>query len=336
LCNKWRSTTATGYDRAWRRWHDFCANRGLDPLRTSAEVIIPIIAEFLAYLSADELVPGGTINSYRSSLCGVYEMLLDRPGLARHPLLAGVVASAKRALPSMPRYEGIWDAALIPRYWSRTPARTLAQKRDKAISLGLITTYARPSDLARISRSPNHLQLTMEGYRFRIRGPKEGKKEEKLSPVVLLPFFVGDEDDILGHPSTICAATAWQEYLTALDASSPTRLPLGFQRFPVGLFLALSARPFVHDDKSKSEGKYHLPLGSERISKLMKGVMTAAGVDTSIFKGGSGRHAGASAAFAAGKEIDEILARGRWSSFHVFQKFYLRTRIPPEVLSGLG
>jgi hypothetical protein len=59
----------------------------------------------------------------------------------------------------------------------------------------------------------------------------------------------------------------------------------------------------------------------------MKAVMTAAGVDTSVYKGGSGRHAGSSAAAAGGSDLLLVMKTARWSSFKTFKTFYLRARI---------
>ena len=42
--------------------------------------------------------------------------------------------------------------------------------------------------------------------------------------------------------------------------------------------------------------RVQMALSSQRISKIMKGVMSLAGIDTTVFKGGSGRHAASPAA----------------------------------------
>jgi hypothetical protein len=287
-------------------------------------VTILLIAEFLAELQRLGKA-GSTVNSARSSLVGVYGLLLDRPMLAKHPLLAGVVRSAKLSKPLQPRYEEIWDAALIPRYWARTPAHSISDKRDKAISLSILALFARPSDLERISSLPAHFRITQSGYQFRICGAKEGKSESKLTPFIHLPYWTDEMlDNHLGL--SCCPAAAWQAYFDAVAASHPDRLPANAQRYPHGQFLALTPQPFTKDDGTVL-GQFHTPLSAQRISKLMKGVMAKAGVDTSIFKGGSGRHAGASAAFDRGDEMESILLRGRWSSFETFRKFYLRSRI---------
>ena len=73
-----------------------------------------------------------------------------------------------------------------------------------------------------------------------------------------------------------------------------------------------------------------MPLGSERLSNLMKGVMSLAGVNTKVFTGGSGRSAGSSAAAARGDDMLRVLETGRWASSRNFKKYYLRARLSLE------
>ena len=61
----------------------------------------------------------------------------------------------------------------------------------------------------------------------------------------------------------------------------------------------------------------------------MKNVMKAAGDDTSVYKGGSGRSAGSSAAAAKGVDLLHVMATARWS-FKTFKKFYLRVRLTEQ------
>ena len=67
--------------------------------------------------------------------------------------------------------------------------------------------------------------------------------------------------------------------------------------------------------------KPHGPAAStDTISRWLKQVMTAAGIDTSIFKPHSTRSAATSAAKVADVPLDEIMATAGWrsSSVHVF------------------
>ena len=246
--------------------------------------------------------------------------------MARHPWLASVAKTADNRKPKKPRYDETWDAGMVVGYWARTPTPTLALKRDRAISLGFLALFARPSDLERISRLPAHWQVTRAGFRFRIRGPKEAKSQVDLSKWIELPFLPTDalDDDTLGCCS--CAARAWQSYFDALESEGVSHLPLEVdESFPVGRFLALRPTPVPG-----LQGTFHVPLGSQRISNLMKAVMSLAGVDTRVFTGGSGRSAGSSAAAARGDDMLRVLETGRWSSFRNFKKYYLRARLSLE------
>ena len=94
---------------------------------------------------------------------------------------------------------------------------------------------------------------------------------------------------------------------------------------PQGLFLSVPLNPFPG-----TTGTFHTPLGAQRLSNVMKNVMKAAGVDTSVYKGGSGRSAGSSAATAKGVDLLHVMVTARWSSFKTFKKFYLRVRLTEQ------
>ena len=320
--------TRKGYAPSWRRWLHYCARIGFNPVcgPDLRDTLLRHLAAFLNDLSEERGLAGGTVHNARSSLCGGYELLLGERKLARHPWLASVAKTADNRKPKKPRYDETWDAGMVVGYWARTPTPTLALKRDRAISLGFLALFARPSDLERISRLPAHWQVTRAGFRFRIRGPKEAKSQVALSKWIELPFLPTDalDDDTLGCCS--CAARAWQSYFDALESEGVSHLPLEVdESFPVGRFLALRPTPVPG-----LQGTFHVPLGSQRISNLMKAVMSLAGVDTRVFTGGSGRSAGSSAAAARGDDMLRVLETGRWSSFRNFKKYYLRARLSLE------
>jgi hypothetical protein len=328
MSEKWcTKSTIAGYATSWRRWLDFCSRRGFNPVcgPEMTDVVLRYLSEFLTELSNAGRA-GGTVANARSSLCGAYELLLGTKELGEHPWLASVVKTANNRKPKKPRYEEIWDASLVVGYWARTPALTLTAKRDRAISLGFLALFARPSDLARISRLPEHWQALPTMFRFRIRCPKEAKGvDSALSPWIELPFLPDDalDDDTLGCCS--CAGRAWQSYFDALESSGVKHLPLEAEAYPRGRFLSVPLAPFT--GTPPIPGTFHHPLGAQRLSTVMKAVMTAAGVDTSVYKGGSGRHAGSSAAASGGSDLLLVMRTARWSSFKTFKKFYLRARI---------
>ena len=64
------------------------------------------------------------------------------------------------------------------------------------------------------------------------------------------------------------------------------------------------------------------PASKDTMSRWLKQVMTAAGLDTSIFKPHSTRSAATSAAKVADVPLDEIMATASWRSSSVFAVFY--------------
>ena len=312
LCDQWRLPTQKGYNSYWLRWFDFCAARGSSAVRASPLVI----GEFLTKLSAGG-ASGSAVNSARSAIVGIVQCVTGDRKIAKHPLLAGVTKTAKLLRPVKAKYDTIWDIGLVLAYWKRTPATTLVLKRAKAISLFILSVFARPSDCERLSMASGHFGIvqSQNSYMYRIRGPKESKSATKLTSELFLPFLDEASQDI-----DVCPARAMVVYGDAVDDA--LRIPCASTAQPTGFFVSevLRSVPPV-------SGNFFTPLSAQRISKIMKGVMTLAGVDTTVFTGGSGRHAGSSAAADKNVPFEQILLTGRWSSFQVWNKFYNRAKL---------
>ena len=60
-------------------------------------------------------------------------------------------------------------------------------------------------------------------------------------------------------------------------------------------------------------------------------VLNLAGIDTSVFKGHSSHSASLSEANLAGASISDILSMGSWSNEIVWQKYYDKPILTPEV-----
>ena len=65
----------------------------------------------------------------------------------------------------------------------------------------------------------------------------------------------------------------------------------------------------------------------QTLGRWIKTVLEGAGIDMSLFKSHSTRHASATAAFAADIPIDEILKRAGWSNAMTFKRFYCKSVI---------
>ena len=85
-----------------------------------------------------------------------------------------------------------------------------------------------------------------------------------------------------------------------------------------------------------------LPVAKSTISRWLKDVLTLAGIDTSVFSGGSTRGASASAAAWRGASVAQILGAGDWTNLGTYQRFFNWTvddtpvgRLILEVFSGI-
>ena len=73
--------------------------------------------------------------------------------------------------------------------------------------------------------------------------------------------------------------------------------------------------------------KPHRPVATQTLGRWIETVIEGAGIDMSLFKPHSTRHASATAAFAANIPIDEILKRAGWSNAMTFKRFYYKSVI---------
>ena len=89
------------------------------------------------------------------------ELLYDhseRERIALHPLIKSQLGGSKKTKPSQPRHaadEDAWDICLILKYWIEQPPHeelTLKEPSHKLVSLWLLCSSARVSDLAHLCR----------------------------------------------------------------------------------------------------------------------------------------------------------------------------------------
>ena len=71
-------------------------------------------------------------------------------------------------------------------------------------------------------------------------------------------------------------------------------------------------------------------ISTPTISRWLKNVMSAAGIDTNVFSAHSTRSACTSKAFGHGLSIKQITDRANWSGATTFLKFYRRDIVPVQ------
>ena len=139
------------------------------------------------------------------------------------------------------------------------------------------------------------MQVTPGDYSFRITSllkqtSASGGRHRHLQPVIFKKY---------DHDKSLCVSSLLEEYIART----------------VKLRGSCSQLLLCH---VKPNG----PASKDTISRWLKQVMTAAGLDTSIFKPHSTRSAATSAAKVANVPLDEIMATAGWHSSSVFAVFY--------------
>ena len=115
--------------------------------------------------------------------------------------------------------------------------------------------------------------------------------------------LIRESIDRLPSNSKICPVTALEQYCARVQPNRGEK---------DGIFLSITA-PFEE-------------VSVQVLAKDTLKVMTAAGIDTQKFKAHSTRMAAASAAVDKGVEVEDVMKKGRWQSWTVFEKFYNRSK----------
>lgn len=259
------------------------------------------VATFLASRVEDGL-SFSTVNGDCSAIVSVLSILSGTERFASIPIIASVVRASKIANPPVPRYSEAWQPETVFAHWrvrhtdGVDTVLSESDARGLAISLFAIARFPRVSDMARLEN--DLVREDPEGLSYQFRGTKESGSDGVLTPRMWLPWRPASDGDPF-----LCPARALLVY-----------------RSMVAHKRKASARGFFLNLRDGSS------IGAERISKCMQDVLKAAGVDTSVFKGNSGRMAGSSAAIDAGHDPESVLSTGRWSSRAVFDRFYNRAQ----------
>ena len=146
------------------------------------------------------------------------------------------------------------------------------------------------------SRSADLVKLDLHGYHYSPEGACSLAKQSRPGRKLAQFFFPRFQEN-----ARLCLVTSLQLYI---ERTAPLR-----------------------GDSSQLFASYikpHKPVTSSSIARWLKETISAAGIDTSIFKAHSVRGASASRAAESGISTAEILAAANWSSDSTFRRFYYK------------
>lgn len=277
--------TLKQYNVSFKLWWQFCREHNSPYLGIN-------IANVLLFLT-EQFNNGcsyGTLNTHRSALS-----LLLGSEIGSNESVKRLLKGAYKRKPNLPRYTNTWDPQIVLNHistWYPNNDLDLEKMTKKVVILLAICTAHRVQTFSLIKI--NNINISNVGIQIGITDIVKTSAPDIEQPVLNLPYFQDNPN--------ICPASAISEYLTATQSL----------RNNIENLLLTYKKP-------------HKAASSQTISRWIKQVLSESGVDISVFRAHSARHAATSAARRAGVSVDAIRKTAGWTmSSNAFARFYNR------------
>ena len=231
------------------------------------------------------------LNTARSALSSLI-MLPCQVSLGNHPLISRFMRGVFQQRPSLPRYTEIWDVNIVLSYLRKlSPAESLSLKTltYKVTMLLTLLSGQRVQTIHLLDIST--MKINNSSCTFviteKVKQTRPGKHIEPLKFTAYAP------------DKRLCVIKYLQEYLnrTSIHRGDNNQLLLSF------------VRPFK-------------PVSKDTLSRWVKSVLEAAGIDTKTFHPHSVRSASTSAAKKSGLPLADIMKAAGWSNVKTYATYY--------------
>ena len=282
-----RPSTHRQYQSYLSLWFAHCSSHNIDPIKPS----VPCVLDFMEDLRTSRKLGYNALNTVRSALSSIIS-LPDGTPFGQCRLVKIYMKGVFNIKPPTPRYVDTWDPAVVLRFlkkWDPPSKITLKELSFKVAMLILLVTGQRIQTLALLDITC--MTVRRNYVVFRVFQLLKQSRPGYKNPEFILKSFPTDK--------TLCVYTFLLEYVNR------TKL---LRKDTTALFVTLN-RP-------------HSAATKNTISRWIKTVMTAAGIDTLRFAPHSIRCASTSAACRGGAPVNEIMQKAGWASDNVFAKYY--------------
>ena len=235
-----------------------------------------------------------TINGHRSAI-SLYHPLIDGIQVGKHPTTRQLLKAISNKRPPQPRLAAVWDVQQVIKYIKAMPENTSLTTRQlamKATILTALTCIPRASELHKLDTK--YLEIKEDHLTFQIEGRvKHSRVGKKNPPLVLYRFQI---DRHLCPVNTI-------------------------------LFYLQATKEWRNSENTKvflSNSQPHSQVCTATISSWIKEILSAAGIDMSMFTPHSTRSAASSHTKQKGLNRENILQMGNWRQKSTWEKFYHR------------
>lgn len=275
----------------------FSGRRAVDPLSPSVTVVLDFLAELFAKESSYS-----KINTARSALSTF--IFIDGKSVGSHPLVKRLLKGVFNKRPALPKHKFIWDVAPVLSTLEKLhPVKDISLR---ALTLKLVMLLALLSgQRIQTFHGLNLRDLFFDDDKLIIKVNfllKTSKPGKHLQDIIIKAFLPNQK---------LCLLTVIKEYL---KRTFPLR---GNEQ---KLFISY-VKPYKAVSKST-------------IGRWLCKVLTASGIDTSLFTAHSTRAASVSAAKKAAVPIQAILSAAGWQNSAVFAKFYDKSTVSTDGTFG--
>lgn len=272
------------YDCAIRKWIHYCNLHKYDYTAVSVPIVIHFLTEIF-----DSGARYGTINSYKSALS-----LLFGNNTLNDDRVKRFMKGVFRLRPTRPRYDFTWNpSAVLDFLAQKWPNEDLSLETlsKKTLTLLALVTAHRMQTFNLIKL--NNITVTDTEILIKIPDLIKTSNPNLLQPLLKLPFF--------HERPEICPGRCLQEYLNKTQ----------------------NLRPNTCNSLFISYRKPHNKISTQRMSHWISDILVKSGIDTTVFKAHSTRHASTSTANRLGVSIDLIRKTAGWSNTSLtFARYY--------------
>ena len=288
VMSSWRPATKKLYDTYVEKWRLYALSNNISVDNPS----IVHVVNFLAHLFASGM-SHSTIGSARSAL-SAYLPLFDGHELGSHPLVVRLMKGIFERKPSLPKYAFTWDVGQVLRYLKALPVSSELSFKlftYRLVMLLSLLTAQRGQSIHLLVLKDIYLDPALTFCRISYSAKHKTTRQG----------FHAKPAEIAAYPDKkLCLVDHLHRYILSTNKlRSSDELLVTLQR-------------------------PHKPIARATLSRWVKDVLKAAGIDTSIFSAHSTRSASTSAAWSMGASLDSILQAAAWSSSLTFARFYNR------------
>jgi hypothetical protein len=282
--HSWRADTKKQYNVYIKKWNDYCHTLHCDAYAPTVSTVLDFLTDLFSKGASYS-----SINTARSAL-SAFTLVDGNTCVSTHPLVTRFLKGVFEQRPPTARYSVAWDVNKVLLYLKKLAPCSKLSLRELTLKLTMLLALVTAQRLQTLQGLDINCLTKGRSFVFRFPVPLKQQKPGQKAPCVELHPYPPDR--------RLCVITVLREYMrrTAPLRGHTTQLLLSFH-------------------------KPHKPVARDTLARWLKLIMTAAGIDTSVFKAHSTRAASVSAA-AHTAPIEEILRTAGWSSAGTFAKFY--------------